>query len=54
MPQVGSVRVGNDVEVGGNTTIDRGAIEDTVIEDGVKLDNQVQVGAQRAASARTP
>lgn len=44
MPQRGSVRVGDEVEIGANTTIDRGALEDTVIEDGVKLDNQVQVG----------
>ena len=44
VPQVGSVRLGADVEVGANTTIDRGAIEDTVIEDGVKLDNQIQIG----------
>ena len=44
VPQVGSVRVGADVEVGANTTIDRGAIEDTVIEDGVKLDNLIMVG----------
>lgn len=44
VPQVGGVRVGDDVEVGANTTIDCGAIEDTVIEDGVKLDNQIQIG----------
>jgi UDP-3-O-[3-hydroxymyristoyl] glucosamine N-acyltransferase len=44
VPQVGTVRVGADVEIGANTTIDRGAIEDTVIEEGVKLDNQIQVG----------
>ena len=44
VPQVGSVRIGNDVEIGANTTIDRGAIEDTLIGDGVKLDNQIQVG----------
>lgn len=44
VPQVGRVRIGNDVDVGANTTIDRGAIGDTVIEDGVKLDNLVQVG----------
>lgn len=44
VPQVGSVRIGNDVEIGANTTIDRGAIEDTVIGDGVKIDNQVQIG----------
>lgn len=43
VPQVGSVRIGDDVEVGANTTIDRGAIGDTVIEHGVKLDNQIQV-----------
>ena len=44
IPQVGGVRIGDDVEVGANTTIDRGALEDTVIGDGVKLDNQIQVG----------
>ena len=44
VPQVGSVRIGDDVEIGANTTIDRGAIEDTVIESGVKLDNQIQIG----------
>ncbi len=43
VPQVGAVRIGSDVEIGANTTIDRGAIEDTVIGDGVKLDNQIQV-----------
>ncbi|MCH9026960.1 MAG: UDP-3-O-(3-hydroxymyristoyl)glucosamine N-acyltransferase [Proteobacteria bacterium] len=44
VPQLGGVRLGDDVDVGANTTIDRGAIEDTVIGNGVKLDNQVQVG----------
>jgi UDP-3-O-[3-hydroxymyristoyl] glucosamine N-acyltransferase len=44
VPQLGGVTVGNDVEIGANTTIDRGAIDDTVIGDGVKLDNQIQVG----------
>jgi len=44
VPQVGSVKVGDDVEIGANTTIDRGAIGNTVIGDGVKLDNQIQVG----------
>jgi len=44
VPQIGSVRIGNDVEIGANTTVDRGAIEDTVLDDGVKLDNLVQVG----------
>lgn len=42
--QTGRVLIGDDVEIGANTTIDRGALEDTVIEDGVKLDNQIQVG----------
>jgi len=41
--QLGGVSVGNDVEIGANTTIDRGALEDTVIADGVKLDNQIMV-----------
>lgn len=44
IPQTGRVVIGNDCEVGANTTIDRGAIDDTVIGDGVKIDNQVQVG----------
>lgn len=43
VPQLGSVSIGSDVEVGANSTIDRGAIDDTVIEDGVKIDNQVQI-----------
>ncbi len=42
-PQLGAVLVGDDVEIGANTTIDRGALEDTVIENGVKLDNQIQI-----------
>lgn len=42
--QLGAVRIGNDVEIGANTCIDRGALEDTVIEDGVKLDNLIQIG----------
>ena len=42
--QLGGVRIGNDVEIGANTCIDRGALEDTVLEDGVKLDNLVQIG----------
>ncbi|MDH4106609.1 MAG: UDP-3-O-(3-hydroxymyristoyl)glucosamine N-acyltransferase [Gammaproteobacteria bacterium] len=44
IPQVGTVVIGDDVEIGANTTVDRGAIGDTVIENGVKIDNQVQVG----------
>ncbi|WP_341503498.1 UDP-3-O-(3-hydroxymyristoyl)glucosamine N-acyltransferase [Gallaecimonas sp. GXIMD4217] len=43
IPQTGGVRIGNDVEVGAGTTIDRGALEHTVIGDGTILDNQVQV-----------
>jgi UDP-3-O-[3-hydroxymyristoyl] glucosamine N-acyltransferase len=41
--QLGAVRIGNDVDIGANTCIDRGALQDTVIEDGVKLDNLIQV-----------
>jgi UDP-3-O-[3-hydroxymyristoyl] glucosamine N-acyltransferase len=44
IPQIGGVRIGDDVEIGANTTIDRGALDDTVIEEGVKLDNQIQIG----------
>jgi UDP-3-O-[3-hydroxymyristoyl] glucosamine N-acyltransferase len=53
VPQVGSVRIGDDVEIGANTTIDRGAIDDTVVEDGVKLDNQIQVGHNVLIGAHT-
>jgi UDP-3-O-[3-hydroxymyristoyl] glucosamine N-acyltransferase len=42
--QLGSVLIGDDVEIGANTCVDRGALEDTIIEDGVKLDNLVQIG----------
>ncbi|WP_332775289.1 UDP-3-O-(3-hydroxymyristoyl)glucosamine N-acyltransferase [Polaromonas sp.] len=42
--QLGAVRIGNDVEIGANTCIDRGALQDTVVEDGVKLDNLIQIG----------
>jgi UDP-3-O-[3-hydroxymyristoyl] glucosamine N-acyltransferase len=53
VPQIGSVTVGNDVEIGANTTIDRGAIGDTVIEDGVKLDNQIQIAHNVRIGAHT-
>jgi len=53
VPQVGAVRIGDDVEIGANTTIDRGAIDDTVIEDGVKLDNQIQIGHNVRIGAHT-
>lgn len=58
IPQVGTVEIGNDVEIGANTTVDRGRFGKTVIEDGVKLDNLVQVahnvriGANTAAAAQ--
>ncbi len=44
VPQLGGVTIGKNVEIGASTTVDRGAIEDTVISDGVKLDNQIQIG----------
>jgi UDP-3-O-[3-hydroxymyristoyl] glucosamine N-acyltransferase len=53
VPQVGSVTIGDDVEIGANTTIDRGAIDDTVIEEGVKLDNQIQVAHNVRIGAHT-
>jgi UDP-3-O-[3-hydroxymyristoyl] glucosamine N-acyltransferase len=53
VPQLGSVRIGDDVEIGANTTIDRGAIDDTVVENGVKLDNQIQVGHNVVIGAHT-
>lgn len=43
IPQLGSVVIGNNVEIGSNTTVDRGAIENTIIEDGVRIDNLVQI-----------
>ena len=45
--------IGDDVEIGANTTIDRGALDDTVIEDGVKLDNQIQIGHNCQIGAHT-
>ena len=53
VPQLGNVRIGNDVDVGANTTIDRGALDDTVIEDGVRLDNQIQVAHNVHIGAHT-
>lgn len=43
VPQMGAVKIGNDCEIGANTTIDRGTMEDTVLEDDVRLDNQIQI-----------
>jgi len=51
--QLGAVRIGNGVEIGANTCIDRGALDDTVIEDGVKLDNLIQIGHNVHVGAHT-
>lgn len=53
IPQTGRVVIGNDVEIGANTTIDRGALADTIIEDGVKLDNQIQIAHNCHIGAHT-
>lgn len=53
IPHVGRVLVGDNVEIGANTTIDRGTFEDTVIEDGVRLDNQIQIGHNCRIGAHT-
>jgi UDP-3-O-[3-hydroxymyristoyl] glucosamine N-acyltransferase len=53
IPQIGAVRIGDDVEIGANTTIDRGALDDTVLEEGVKLDNLVQIAHNVRVGAHT-
>jgi UDP-3-O-[3-hydroxymyristoyl] glucosamine N-acyltransferase len=53
IPQIGRVVIADDVDIGANTTIDRGALDDTVIEDGVKLDNLIQVGHNCYIGAHT-
>lgn len=53
IPQVGGVVIGNHVDIGANTTIDRGAIDDTVIEEGVKIDNLVQIAHNCRIGAHT-
>ena len=53
IPQTGTVIIGDDVEIGAGTTIDRGALGDTVIGDGVKLDNQIQIGHNVRVGAHT-
>jgi UDP-3-O-[3-hydroxymyristoyl] glucosamine N-acyltransferase len=53
VPQLGGVRIGDDVEIGANTTIDRGALDDTVIEEGCKLDNLIQVAHNVRIGAHT-
>jgi len=53
VPQLGAVIIGDDVEIGANTAIDRGAIENTVIGNGVRLDNLIQVGHNVSIGADT-
>lgn len=53
VPQLGTVVIGDDVEIGANTTIDRGALADTVLEEGVKLDNLIQIGHNVRIGAHT-
>ena len=53
VPQLGGVALGDDCEIGANTTIDRGAIDDTVLEEDVRLDNQIQVGHNAHIGAHT-
>ena len=53
IPQVGRVQIQDDVDIGSNTTIDRGALDDTVIEQGVKLDNLIQIGHNCRIGAHT-
>jgi UDP-3-O-[3-hydroxymyristoyl] glucosamine N-acyltransferase len=53
VPQLGGVSVGDDCEIGANTTIDRGALEDTVLEEDVRLDNQIQIGHNARIGAHT-
>ncbi len=53
IPQLGRVIIGDNVEIGANSTIDRGALGDTVLEEGVKLDNQIQIGHNVHIGAHT-
>ncbi|HET9032101.1 MAG TPA: UDP-3-O-(3-hydroxymyristoyl)glucosamine N-acyltransferase [Dokdonella sp.] len=53
VPQLGGVRIGDDCEIGANTTIDRGALEDTVLENDVRLDNQIQIAHNVIIGAHT-
>ena len=53
VPQLGGVIIGDDVDIGANTTVDRGALDDTIIEHGVKLDNQIQVAHNVYIGAHT-
>ncbi len=53
VPQLGGVRIGDDCEIGANTTIDRGALDDTVLENDVRLDNQIQIAHNVYVGAHT-
>ncbi|MGA9335716.1 MAG: UDP-3-O-(3-hydroxymyristoyl)glucosamine N-acyltransferase, partial [Rudaea sp.] len=53
VPQLGGVRIGDDCEIGANTTIDRGALDDTVIEEDVRMDNQIQIAHNVRIGAHT-
>jgi UDP-3-O-[3-hydroxymyristoyl] glucosamine N-acyltransferase len=53
VPQLGGVRIGDDCEIGANTTIDRGALGDTVLEEDVRLDNQIQIAHNVRIGAHT-
>ena len=53
MPQIDNVIIGDDVEIGANTTVDRGALDDTIIEQGCKLDNLIQVAHNVRIGAHT-
>jgi UDP-3-O-[3-hydroxymyristoyl] glucosamine N-acyltransferase len=53
VPQLGGVVIGDDCEIGANTTIDRGALDDTVLEEDVRLDNQIQIGHNVRIGAHT-
>ena len=53
VPQLGGVTIGDDCEIGANTTIDRGALDDTVLEEDVRLDNQIQIGHNARIGAHT-
>jgi UDP-3-O-[3-hydroxymyristoyl] glucosamine N-acyltransferase len=53
VPQLGGVMIGDDCEVGANTSIDRGALDDTVLEEDVRLDNQIQIGHNVRIGAHT-
>ena len=53
VPQLGGVVIGNDCDIGANTTIDRGALEDTTLEEGVRLDNLIQIGHNVRIGAHT-